>query len=540
MATVFDPDAYLEKAFDPDAYLGEEAAPEAQPEQGTTLFQRTGEDVKKRQERVKEGVRKFVRDEETGVELAGDIIGQSAGLYLDVLGEYIVTGAKTLAEQANPKVKEFVTVGFESFKNLIPPEVKDALTEGLGSGIETYQELEQAYPRTMRQVENVANTVFALAPVKTGDISAKPTTLLKTANTLTKRAKKKSFTTRKESLIEMVRPRTFVNTEEGAKESLRTKLTGVFRSKKITPTADEEIIAKTVARVPGIDPVKSFTHNQNVVTEAANATGATLERQLKGIATTVQKGPQKNILSEASNAIDETVNTLVTRNIMLREGMTDAKDIARAAKSILAQSDNSAYGVHKARQELDTLVKSWGKQFTDKKGTFEIANREIRDTLNKVVDKNAKSVKSKLLRDRHHRLLQAQGVLAQKAKAEGANVITRHLSNLTELFGARSKILSGSAILLGTTQLGASQIVAAPVGAAIGAYVLGKGLQQMWGSPGFKKGLASMLKATDTGIKAAKSNQMRAQLRSDRVAILEIMKSMDVADPTEELKAALQ
>jgi hypothetical protein len=473
-------------------------------------------------------------------ELAGDLLGNAASYYLDTVGNAIVTGIKGIAKNTPNLLKDAVVESTKTFVNAIPSEIRTSLSEkGAnilefgGDAVDFYKELEKDNPRAMQQVENVANTLMAAYPAGKGNPVAQPTIIGRAGSDLVKRSKQLSAADRRRSIIKLIRPKTSANTKEGSKESLRTIDVGGLRTKEIIASAEEKIIAKAVNKVPGINPSANFTRNQNKIVAHKDALIKELDDGLKAL-----PASEKDLIKEASESIDSAVSKMLNEKIFLKEGSKDVKEIVTAANKILANTDNSAHGIWKARIELDRLVKEAKGSFPDKAGMFDSANRSIRGALNEVVVKNSKGVKTQRLLDSSSNLFKAIDNIAPKAKAEATNMIMRQVHNLTEVLGARSKILGIAAIGLGTTQLAASQAVAGPIGAGISLYLGAKGINSAWKTPAFKKGLGELLKATDEGLRIATSSQMRKQLRVDRAAIVELLENIDFESPEEKADPA--
>lgn len=475
-------------------------------------------------------VGQFLTGEISSPELAGDILGNAASYYLETGGNAIISGIKSVAEKSPPELNDAVVAGYDTFINLIPAPIKIALSEkganiveSGGDAIEFYKELEEENPRTMQQVENVANVLFAAWPASKGNPIAKPTLVSKTGGKLIKEAKKLGTSQRRDKITELIRPKTFANTKEGAKESLRTVDEGILRSKKIIANAEEKRITKSVSKVPDINPLDNFTRNQNRIIAHKDELIRRLDEGLKGLPPTT-----KNLIDETSSAIDDAVKAMFDKKVFLKESKKEVAEIVVAAKKVLANTDNSAHGIWKARIALDDLVKEAKGSFPEKAGVFDSANKTIRQAMNKIVVKNSKGVKTQQLLDNSSNLFKAIAAIAPKAKGEATNAIMRQVHNLTEVLGARSKVLGLAAVGLGTTVLAASQVVSGPIGAGIATFMAAKGIHSAWKTPAFKKGLGVLLKATDEGMRVATSSKMRKQLRIDRAAILELMRNIEL------------
>ena len=209
-----------------------------------------------------------------------------------------------------------------------------------------------------------------------------------------------------------------------------------------------------------------------------------------------------------------------------------ADSIANQAKHFLAQNSSSPQGVLKARQQLDRFVlnaTSESKAFGE--GSWAVANRSIRDMMNQTIDDFASNVAVKKSLTKQSKLYGALDRIAPKAFAENKNAFSRLYGNVGKVIGVRSKLLSEAALVLGTTTLGASQVISGPLAAVLATGYTGYKLGQAFGSASAKKALSSLLKATDRALVTSKNPRMLSQLRADRAAVIEMLKAhKDVED----------
>lgn len=496
------------------------------------LFGRTGELLEKRQESAKEYAAKAARGEVTEAEAIGDVIGQSAGLYLDVVGEYITTGLKQVAENSPENLNAAVGEGFKTFINAIPQEIRVALSSTTRDAVDVYQELEEENPRTMRQVENIFNTLMVAAPATKGNPSSKPGMLSQLGTKAQRKGKVQYLANRRENIFDLIRPEKYpTNTTSRSPKLMlnaeqdvaRTTQTGMLGTKTRAPTKFEIKVAKDVSRVPGLRTSKNELHAANKINAHKKALSQKLDDQLLKL-----PPPKSSLVQKGINEIDTTIDAWMKDQVFLTGQKGQVEAIKQKAKALLLASDDTAHGVRRARIEFD----EWAQDLKipmDLEKAVGAVNTKIRNSMNDIVSIEAKKhgINAKRIQENIHHLIEANKIIAPKAQKIGANALVRLGENARKIVGARNAALGVAATALGTTVIGAAQMAAAPIGISVGLGISAAATLKALKSPAAKRGVGALLKATDDALKVATDPTMIRKLRADRVLALELYNSLE-------------
>lgn len=498
--------------------------------QESTLVSRVVEDLAPRQERFAEDIGEFVSQPSTGAakELVANLAGEAAWGAMDVAGEAIVTGAKNVANMAPEEVKDFVSEGYKTLINAIPSEVKLALSSGTTDVIDKYQELEKINPKAMRQVENLLGVLTLAAPAPKANPAAKPGIVGKVGQKVGRKGKLQSGTQKREAILDLIRPDK-VAKKEVAADIRRTRETGILRSAVKSATAQEKAIARDVAKVPGINTKQGLLGRNEL--HAANKINDHITNVTKSVRDDLSRmsAPAQSMRTRIATDIDSKVSGIVDESVFLRESKKPVEQLVKKAKSLMQAADDTPLGIWEARKAYDEWVGDSLGNFPDNlTKQLDLVNKAIRDSMNASVHTEARrqGVNTQAKFRTLHNLLQANEVVSAKADKLGANLLVRAGENVRKVVGARSAAMGLAAALLGTTVIGASQMVAAPVGIAIGGGIASALAFKALAGPGAKRGVAALLTATDDAIRIATDPVMVQQLRADRALLVELSKHL--------------
>jgi len=498
------------------------------PVQEDTLANRSSARRQEAVGKVQQDISDFAKSpsKEAAFGLIGDIAGQSAWAGIDVLGDTLFTGLKTVAETAPDKMQDAVKAGFHSLTNAVPSEVKLSISSGTKDLIDIYGDLEEKYPEEMRQVENIAGILMVAMPGPKANPAAKPFTPIgKAGAKLTRSAKVQAAKSKRELVETLIEE---IPTDEFSRKMKirRSRETTLLRGRDIKASPLETMVAKDVSRVPGLNPKRSFLYNSNRVVDESRKVAEDVATKLANL-----PEPNDSLLKNAINKVDLGVNKLLKEETFLAESKTAVQNMVTKAKSLISSTDNSASGVWEARKAFDQWVIKQKGKYPDpnKAGAFEQVNEVVRNSLNGVVHTEAKKhgVNSQRAMEKLFHLNLAETALVPKVEKEGVNAFYRQMTKLKDVVGVRNESLGLIATAMGTTFLAASQTAAAPVAATIAA---GSSLRLMYKAaktPQFKRSVGLLLKATDDGLKVATDPIMIQQLRADRALLIELSEHLD-------------
>jgi hypothetical protein len=190
----------------------------------------------------------------------------------------------------------------------------------------------------------------------------------------------------------------------------------------------------------------------------------------------------------------------------------------------------------KARKEFDTwMLSGKGPKIFDPalENAMSLALREIRQTTNNFISTRAPTVGVRRSLDKQFKLLRAMDDIKVKAADEGNNAVSRLFKSALKILPLRGEFNQMAAILFGVGGLGASAAFAPYftklVGAGVASYILGKAILK----PGARKALGQLLKSADMAIKRTTDPALLRQLRADRAAVVELLKTSDDKEETQ-------
>ena len=145
-----------------------------------------------------------------------------------------------------------------------------------------------------------------------------------------------------------------------------------------------------------------------------------------------------------------------------------------------------------------------------------VAAREIRRSMNKLIAGSTKDVRVKKSLAFQSNLFSASENIAAKAADQNVAILQKAANNLGKAVGFKGT-LSTSAAFVG--------LGAVPVGAAIGTAAAAVGARSLLLSKGSKKFAAKLLRASDKAIRTVKDPATLRQIRADRAAVIELLKT---------------
>lgn len=353
----------------------------------------------------------------------------------------------------------------EAGKAVLPKVAEDAIASGVGTAANAVMQTtpakavasglsqwRQKSPETYATAGELANIALTMAPV----VKAAPTGAVsrKVLNNVMSRNRKKE-------LIDMLTPLD-VNAND-------LSIAGdTAASKVFTPNAHLQGVVDEVNTVPGVDPRKSYTQNRNAITKKVDDLRTGIDAKLDG----VEPIPLSDVRSEVQAAIARA-----------NAAPTMTGDAGQVAERIYTKLDEILAGkapdgnitpkdLLDSRRELDSWIKSYpGDPFGPTMTATKTATREIRNTLNDVVDRVAPSAGVKNDLASMHKLLLATEDLAPKAVSEGNTKFTRYMQALENASGFKHPVNPQSAYITGR-----NPVIGMAVGAGALAHSLKRGL----------------------------------------------------------------
>ncbi len=501
-------------------------------EKDTTLMDRITEKHKSRQEEVSQTFEDYSKDEITTAEAILQTVGKGgAGATLDIVGEVVTTAAvegwDLLPESVQKPVQETAKSGW---KSLMESDVGRLATEAINSGVEAWGEFSDANPQAAKDIESLTNIGALLMPVK-AKANAEPTFLGKLAkrgDDIVDRQIKKS---RDDFVGELISPKQTakVKIAETARTSEKGK--GLLKRSVIELSQREKDIAEEVFKIKNVSPKKSIQGNLNEIVKENRVLSKQLDRD-------VGKRNYLTLKSDTAKNIDNAVDTLVSENpVITGNAEIVAKKVANKAKQIISDNPSTPKGLLDSRKQLDSWIRRQkGQKVFDPEleSALSVAVREVRNTINNSIDDTVSNVAVKEELRRQSLLFDAIENMGAKAADESNTAIGRAMQNASKILPFRDKFLRQAGTAFGLGYVAASEALAPVFATGLGVLIASKGAYGIVTSAKTKQALISLVKGVDRAILSSKNPSMIKQLRSDRAAIIELIKTSNDKEQTGE------
>ena len=497
------------------------AAPPLDPAEPETpgFLERAGEDLEKRGEQFQKDIAAAESGETPPLESALRVGGTMAGAALDVIGQAVVSVIHGVGAVTPDVVEDpVVDAAKDLFRKFMATDVGKAGLEAVQKGADAWAEFSEKSPNAARNIESLANIALLGVPVK-GKPSAPagPTLAGRTAERVEAAGVAQTARQRAGFVDELVlqKQTAKVKTEQVA----RTTEEGLLTTKKVGLSTSERRMAEEVDKVAGVSSEKTLQGNYNAIAKEVNEEAGWLKTTLDIRPVLI---PRKETAAELARASER----LAKNPTLVGDAEKSAAKIVGKMQELVAKHPGSASGLLAARKELDSWIGSQRPKVFDpaQEGALSIAVREIRQSMNNLIDARATNVAVKDSFRKQSTLLSAMENIAPKAAAEAGNVLTRAWQNASKALGVRTAGIQVLAAAFGIGGLGAAAAfapVASAAAAGIGlTYVAGRAVLSARG----KKHLALLLRTTDRAIRKTKDKALIAQLRADRGAIVALMK----------------
>ena len=401
------------------------------------------EDIKKRTARVEEISDIFKGGGITLPEGALQVAGQAAGGVFDVAGRAISKVVPDIIEK--PIIK-----GISSAVQTAP----------IQEVVKTYQEFRIKHPRAAADLEAGINLLVLLGLPKAQKggqaISGRGGKAIKISGEKSLQAEKATFARR---LTRPIRTPTVQRAEVA-----RTTEAGFGPLKKsiVAPTSKELAAQKAVLQVQGVDKLKTYQQNYNIIKTHNKNLAQTLEAQLKANDFTYSKKELQVLLKNTKKELTRSP-LLVGDNAKLADKLI--VELTRRLNS--AQSNGSS--LLRVRKEFDIWVKKQKPHIFDPKSdnALSFVNRELRGTVNDFLEKKATNVAVKQSLQKQSAFFTALENIAPKAAQEADTAIGRAFQNMMLAVGIKNRLVQQVAAIVGIGGLGAAATFA-PAFAVLG------------------------------------------------------------------------
>jgi len=224
-------------------------------------------------------------------------------------------------------------------------------------------------------------------------------------------------------------------------------------------------------------------------------------------------------------------NLVGTDDFALRGGNKRfASAFLREAIKILNKQPDTALGILEARKQIDRYADEIRPNINDVTyGARVTSEREVskllRDKLNQQLFQTVPDIDAEGLLRKQYLLYGAKKTLREKFDAEARTIQDRLRANIKRATGVTVPATPLSLALTGSYLYSSGVLPYLSGGAAvIGAGLVGK---QVITSPSVKKGLGTLIAATDKAIKKTENSAMLEQLKADRLYMIGLLNDLN-------------
>lgn len=482
------------------------------------------ESFKKRAGAVKETFKETAAGDITPVETGIQTVGTGFGFLGDVLGEGL-KGAGRIVSAITPDVveKKFKEEWQKESKKFKGSAIGKFTLKAISEDFEAYQKFKEKHPRAAKDIESVANIASFIPVGKGAQIAGKgvkagaPSLKLATgrgATVLEKsvEASERSFVRR---LIAPVQ-------SKAVKEAQVARTTergfGPFKRSIIAPEARDSAAENVIMKIPKVKGNKTFQQNYNIIREYNENLARKLESDIIANDFII---PKQEVMSKLNNI----KNKLSESPLITGDAERTANKLLAGMEKIVKNEPGKASGIFKARKKYDRWVLEQKPKAFDAKAenAFTIANREIRQGINDLLEAKAPQIGIKKSLGEQSALYRAMGNLIPKAAIEADTAVGRLLQRVGRVLGIKSKVVQGIAAAAGIGGLGAAATFAPAVAAlGVGSYVIYRGGKLIL-NPALRKYGAKFLREIEKALPEIKNPAMLKQMKQDKKVLEDLL-----------------
>ena len=370
-----------------------------------------------------------------------------------------------------------------------------------------------------RELESVVDLgILALPASKVPPITHK--SLSEISGTLIAEGKKGQALQKKPAVQELLEP---IKIEKAPGDVVAV---GRFDRKTYIPSPNEEEAIRIVSAIPDINPKRSEGYNLPIVEREISRVGNMLQLKINK-----SKNPSYDrdlLVAELQKDLADLVGT---DDFALRGGNKRfASAFLREAIKILNKQPDTALGILEARKQIDRYADEIRPNINDVTyGARVTSEREVskllRDKLNQQLFQTVPDIDAEGLLRKQYLLYGAKKTLREKFDAEARTIQDRLRANIKRATGVTVPATPLSLALTGSYLYSSGVLPYLSGGAAvIGAGLVGK---QVITSPSVKKGLGTLIAATDKAIKKTENSAMLEQLKADRLYMIGLLNDLN-------------
>lgn len=379
-----------------------------------------------------------------------------------------------------------------SFKNVLSKSVeKIAATNTVKDITELYSIFKEKHPEAAKDLESITNIATLFPGYKGASIGLKSTgkVLDKTGKALIESGEKSAVKQSKNFASKLVTPIETKATKEAAVSRTSEIGKGLLKRSVIEPTFSEKMAIEAVQKIPGISSSKTYQQNYNLIKDYNRNLAQKLESDISTNDFIISR-------REVVSKLNQSINKLSDSPVIIGDAEKTARKLIEGAKKFVIENKGSGSGILKARKDYDSWVKSQKPKAFDAttENAFSLANKEIRDTLNSILERKAPNLEIRSRLKEQSSLFEAMKTISPKAALESNTALGRSLQKVGNVLGVKNKAVQAAAAVAGIGGLGAAATFA-PAVAAVGvpSYLLYKGTKALL-KPSVRKTTGKILK----------------------------------------------
>ena len=434
--------------------VNQTSTPAVSQQETPGYFSRLGTAYTEGAKNIQEGLQQSAEQIVSGAEKASTSPIRGA---LESLGGIARAGLRTVGQVAQTAFSPIT----EALAPVVEPLIKKGIESSplLQSSVQKVSELANKYPEYAKDIQNIID----IATLGVGSAAEKP------AIEATGKVAGKAATALEESAIaqknkfaqELIKPIETKTVKEAQVARTTETGKGIFKKSIIEPTTQEKNMIKYVSEIPEVSPTKTFQQNYNIISDYNI-------KEAQSLAQKIEQNPFLVPRKETISKLNVAAESLSKSPLIVGDAEKTANRLIEGAKKFVNENEGTGAGILKARKEYDQWVLSQKPKAFDAtaENAFTLANREIRNTFNTILDSKAPNLEIKQSLQKQSALFNALDSITPKAAEEANTAIGRFLQNAGKILGTKNKAVQIAAATAGIGGLGAAATFAPAVAIA--------------------------------------------------------------------------
>lgn len=364
-----------------------------------------------------------------------------------------------------------------------------------------------------RDIEALNEYLVLLAPESKG-VSKTISKLAVESGEVAEKSALKSMTSIKSNFVEKLVSPEKTKAVKLAEVARTTETgSGMFKKSVVAPTNAEKKAIEEVMKIPEVSPSNTLQQNYNIISKANTQAAKQLK---KDILANDFIYPKKELLSR----LNQSKVKLSESPLIVGDAVKTANKMLAKVEQLISERPSLGSELLEIRKDYDFWIKSQkGAGIFDpaRESSMSIANREIRQTLNKFLDDKATNVLVSESRAKQSALFDALENIAPKAAKEADTAVLRAFQQMESILGVKNKLVQMIAALTAVGGLGAAATYAPlALGVGLSTFVMYQGGKLVL-KPQFRLLLGEALKVAGNTLSAEEKRVIQSLLATKAV-----------------------